>query len=155
MEPALPDAFLIPRAFPIGAGWIEVVTGCMFSGKTEELIRRLNRARYATQRVVVFKPAVDVRYAVEDVVSHSEARLKCIPVSNAGEILQKVGDAQLQAPVENAWGIDLNGTFAAIIINDEFLHHRGQLYAYSRATGGEPPFMWGFDENPEGFRPGG
>lgn len=73
----------------------------------------------------------------------------------ADAAIQKVGDAQLQAPVENAWGIDLNGTFAAIIINDEFLHHRGQLYAYSRATGGEPPFMWGFDENPEGFRPGG
>ena len=45
---------MVPRAYPVGTGWIEVITGCMFSGKTEELIRRLNRARYATQRVVVF-----------------------------------------------------------------------------------------------------
>ena len=85
----------MPRAYPIGTGWIEVIAGCMFSGKTEELIRRLNRARYATQRVVVFKPAVDTRYAVEDVVSHSEARLPCIPVKNASDILTEVGDAQV------------------------------------------------------------
>jgi thymidine kinase len=67
----------------------------MFSGKTEELIRRLNRARYATQRVVVFKPALDVRYAAEDIVSHSEYRFPCIPVDSATEILAKVGDAQV------------------------------------------------------------
>ncbi|MEQ1566256.1 MAG: thymidine kinase [Myxococcota bacterium] len=86
---------MVPRAYPVGTGWIEVITGCMFSGKTEELIRRLNRARYATQRVVVFKPAVDTRYAVGDVVSHSHDRLPCRPVQHAAEIVREVGDAQV------------------------------------------------------------
>lgn len=85
---------MIPRRFPV-SGWVEVVTGCMFSGKTEELIRRLNRARYAKLEVIVFKPAVDVRYAVEDVVSHSDERIRCVPVRTAGEILQKVGEASV------------------------------------------------------------
>lgn len=85
----------MPRAFPVGTGWIEVVTGCMFSGKTEELIRRLNRARYATQRVIVFKPSIDVRYAQEQVVSHSEYRFPCVPVDHAAQILRRVGDAQV------------------------------------------------------------
>ena len=86
---------MMPRAYPVGTGWIEVVTGCMFSGKTEELIRRLNRARFATQRVVVFKPSVDVRYATDDVVSHSELRFPCLPVAHATDILREVGDAQV------------------------------------------------------------
>ena len=86
---------MTPRAYPVDSGWIEVVCGCMFSGKTEELIRRLNRARYATQRVVVFKPALDVRYAEEELVSHSAFRFPCIPVDTASEILLKVGDAQV------------------------------------------------------------
>ncbi|HHO53726.1 MAG TPA: thymidine kinase [Deltaproteobacteria bacterium] len=86
---------MVPRAYPVGTGWIEVITGCMFSGKTEELIRRLNRARYATQRVVVFKPAVDERYAQRDVVSHSAQRLQCHPVDQASEMLHLVDEAQV------------------------------------------------------------
>lgn len=86
---------MVPHAYPVGTGWIEVICGCMFSGKTEELIRRLNRARYATQRVVVFKPAVDTRYAVGDVVSHSDVRIPCIPVDSASDILRLVDDAQV------------------------------------------------------------
>lgn len=86
---------MMPHAYPVGTGWIEVVTGCMFSGKTEELIRRLNRARYATQRVVMYKPAVDTRYAADDVVSHSDLRFPCHPVRTAGDILRLVGDAQV------------------------------------------------------------
>jgi thymidine kinase len=86
---------MMPRAYPVGTGWVEVVTGCMFSGKTEELIRRLNRARFATQKVVVFKPSVDTRYAVGDVVSHSELRFPCIAVDHASQILRQVGDAQV------------------------------------------------------------
>jgi thymidine kinase len=78
-----------------GGGWIEVITGCMFSGKTEELIRRLNRARIARQRVVVFKPRVDVRYAVGEVVSHSDERVPCFPVDNPADIIRLVGDAQV------------------------------------------------------------
>lgn len=86
---------MMPHPSPVGTGWIEVVTGCMFSGKTEELIRRLNRARIARQRVLVFKPQVDVRYAEEEVVSHSSDRVPCVPVANAADILRYVGDAQV------------------------------------------------------------
>ncbi len=68
-------------------GWIEVICGSMFSGKTEELIRRLNRARIAQQKVEVFKPAVDTRYDEEDVVSHDEKKTRSIPVQNASQIL--------------------------------------------------------------------
>jgi thymidine kinase len=69
------------------AGWIEVICGSMFSGKTEELIRRLNRARIAKQKVEVFKPAIDKRYDDEDVVSHDAKKSPSIPVENASQIL--------------------------------------------------------------------
>lgn len=68
-------------------GWIEVVCGSMFSGKTEELIRRLNRARIAKQKVEIFKPAVDTRYDEEDVVSHDATAVKSNPVQSASQIL--------------------------------------------------------------------
>ena len=68
-------------------GWIEIVCGSMFSGKTEELLRRLTRARIAKQKVEVFKPAVDVRYDDEDVVSHDARKSNSIPVENASQIL--------------------------------------------------------------------
>ncbi len=71
---------------PEGTGWIEVVTGCMFSGKTEELIRRLVRARYAKQEVLIFKPALDVRYSEEEIVSHSKMRLSARRVEKADDI---------------------------------------------------------------------
>ena len=69
------------------SGWIEVVCGSMFSGKTEELIRRLNRAKIAKQKVEIFKPAVDTRYDEEDVVSHDENKVSSTPVQNASQIL--------------------------------------------------------------------
>ncbi|MBT9393520.1 thymidine kinase [Hymenobacter sp. NST-14] len=68
-------------------GWIEVVCGSMFSGKTEELIRRLNRAKIARQRVEIFKPALDTRYHVADVVSHNQNSIRSTPVPVAQEIL--------------------------------------------------------------------
>lgn len=68
-------------------GWIEIVCGSMFSGKTEELLRRLTRARIARQKVEVFKPAVDVRYDEDDVVSHDARKSTSIPVENASQIL--------------------------------------------------------------------
>ncbi len=68
-------------------GWIEVVCGSMFSGKTEELIRRLKRAQFANQRLLLFKPIIDDRYHEENVVSHQGSTLRAIPVSNAHEIL--------------------------------------------------------------------
>lgn len=68
-------------------GWIEVICGSMFSGKTEELIRRLNRAYIAKQKVEIFKPAIDVRYDNENVVSHNENKIRSTPVNFANDIL--------------------------------------------------------------------
>jgi thymidine kinase len=68
-------------------GWIEVICGSMFSGKTEELIRRLTRARIAKQRVEIFKPQIDTRYSEEDVVSHNANAIRSIPVQSANQIL--------------------------------------------------------------------
>ncbi|CAA0152728.1 thymidine kinase [Tenacibaculum maritimum] len=67
-------------------GWIEVICGSMFSGKTEELIRRLKRAQFAKQRVEIFKPAVDTRYDDEEVVSHNENRIRSTPVPASSNI---------------------------------------------------------------------
>jgi thymidine kinase len=71
-------------------GWVEVITGSMFSGKSEELIRRLRRAIIAKQRVQVFKPALDDRFTAAQVVSHSRWRLEAERVHKAAEILEKV-----------------------------------------------------------------
>ena len=71
-------------------GWIEVITGSMFSGKSEELIRRLRRAQIARQRVQVFKPIIDGRYSREHIVSHSDMRIEAELVNNASEILEKL-----------------------------------------------------------------
>ncbi|UYW01212.1 thymidine kinase [Flavobacterium agricola] len=67
-------------------GWIEVICGSMFSGKTEELIRRLRRAQFAKQRVEIFKPAVDTRYSDEMVVSHNDNQIRSTPVPSAETI---------------------------------------------------------------------
>jgi thymidine kinase len=69
-------------------GWIEVICGSMFSGKTEELIRRLKRAQFANQRLLLFKPVIDDRYSEESVVSHQGSSLKAIAVNNSEEILK-------------------------------------------------------------------
>jgi len=71
-------------------GWIEVICGSMFSGKTEELIRRLRRARIANLRVGIFKPVTDDRYHPENIVSHDDNSILSIPVPNAEAILDKV-----------------------------------------------------------------
>ncbi len=71
-------------------GWIEVICGPMFSGKSEELIRRLRRARIARKRVQVFKPALDNRYSADEIVSHGDQRMESEVVSNAKEMLAKL-----------------------------------------------------------------
>ncbi|MCH5243560.1 MAG: thymidine kinase [Lentimicrobiaceae bacterium] len=78
-------------------GGIEVICGSMFSGKTEELIRRLKRARFARQKVEIFKPAIDTRYDVVRVVSHDEKAVDSVPVQSAAEILLHVSDAEVVA----------------------------------------------------------
>ena len=76
-------------------GWIEVICGSMFSGKTEELIRRLKRAEFAQQKVEIFKPAVDVRYDENDVVSHQGTSITSTPVESASSILLMVSDVDV------------------------------------------------------------
>jgi thymidine kinase len=71
-------------------GWVEVICGPMFSGKSEELIRRLRRATIARKRVQVFKPAIDTRYGLEEIVSHDDLRMKAEVVNTGGEILDRV-----------------------------------------------------------------
>lgn len=75
-----------------GTGWVEVIAGSMFSGKSEELIRRLTRARIARQTVQVFKPKIDARYSVEEIASHSGQTHMSIPVSSTAEMLSLVKD---------------------------------------------------------------
>lgn len=77
------------------AGWIEVICGSMFSGKTEELIRRLNRAKIANQKIEIFKPAVDTRYHESSVVSHNETSIRSTPVQFANDILLLTGNCDV------------------------------------------------------------
>jgi thymidine kinase len=85
-EPMLPS---------VRTGWIEVIVGSMYSGKTEELIRRLRRAQIARQRVEIFKPAIDDRYARDSLVSHSELRIPSRAIHDAKEILRYAHEAQV------------------------------------------------------------
>ncbi|WP_339020834.1 thymidine kinase [Spiroplasma endosymbiont of Atherix ibis] len=68
-------------------GWIELITGCMFAGKTEEFIKRLKRYKYAQQNVLVFKPLIDDRYSKKDIFSHSGMSIESIPVKDSKELL--------------------------------------------------------------------
>jgi thymidine kinase len=77
------------------AGSIEVICGSMFSGKTEELIRRIKRARIARQKVEIFKPAIDIRYSNLDVVSHDENAVRSTPVENSSNILLLSADVDV------------------------------------------------------------
>jgi thymidine kinase len=72
------------------SGWIEVICGSMFSGKSEELIRRVKRTQYAKQHVLVFKPAIDNRYSEKNVVSHNGTAVQARPVSSSREILNQI-----------------------------------------------------------------
>ncbi len=76
-------------------GYIEVICGSMFSGKTEELIRRMKRAKFANQRVEIFKPRIDVRYSEEEVVSHDANAIRSTPVDSAQTILLMASDVDV------------------------------------------------------------
>jgi len=99
-----------PHSLPQNVGWIEVIAGCMFSGKTEELIRRLRRAEIAKQKVVIFKPKIDNRYSKDSIVSHSEQSLPSILIENDKEILNLSADAQVI-------GIDEAQFFSSELVN--------------------------------------
>jgi len=76
-------------------GWIEVISGCMFSGKTEELIRRLKRVQIAGLKAEIFKPAIDNRYHESDIVSHDSSRVRSTPVENHNTILLMASDVDV------------------------------------------------------------
>ena len=94
---------------PRDTGWIEVVCGSMFSGKTEELIRRVRLAQIAKQKTIIFKPRVDDRYAERQIVSHGDQRMDSVPIVHAEEILKRVGDDVDVVGIDEAqfFGMDL------------------------------------------------
>jgi thymidine kinase len=103
------------------AGWVEVIVGSMFSGKSEELIRRLRRARIARQKVQVFKPAIDDRYSRAEIVSHSDMRHDSIAVESSAELLQHI------EPDTEVVGIDEGQFFDADLVNTvNFLAKQGK-----------------------------
>jgi len=87
--------FIEPRSKGQKMGWVELICGSMFSGKTEELIRRLNRAKIAKQNVEIFKPGIDTRYDDEDIVSHNKNAIRSTPVNSAAEILLYAGNCDV------------------------------------------------------------
>jgi thymidine kinase len=84
-----------PHSMPKETGWIEVIAGCMFSGKTEELIRRLRRAQIAKQNVKIFKPKIDTRFSDNSIVSHNEQSLPSVLINDINDILTLGKDAQV------------------------------------------------------------
>lgn len=91
------EPLLNRRAVPSSQGWIEVICGSMFSGKTEELIRRVNRVLIAGQQVCIVKPSIDIRYDQQKVVSHNQTQIESVPVSCAAEIPELVKGMQTLA----------------------------------------------------------
>ena len=118
------------RINPKSGGWLEVVCGPMFSGKSEEMIRRLRRAEIAGQRVVIFKPRIDDRYDAADVVSHAGIRMRAVPVD---------GVAELQ---ERARGFDVVGIDEA-----QFFEHEIVAAALGLADGGARVIAAGLDQD--------
>ncbi len=94
------------QALPRDIGWIEVICGPMFSGKTEELIRRLRRAVYARQKVAIFKPKLDTRYAAIEIVSHSKQSLTAQPVAKSDEILERTNADTAVVGIDEAQFLD-------------------------------------------------
>lgn len=88
------------------SGWIEVICGPMFSGKTEELIRRMRLSIIAKQRVQIFKPTTDNRFSEEHIASHNEQKITCTPVTDAAKILELVGDHTRVVGIDEAQFFD-------------------------------------------------
>lgn len=93
---------------PFHSGWIEVICGSMYCGKTEELIRRVRRAEIAKQRVQVFKPIIDTRYSHEDVASHAGGRMKAIRANGAEEIWREVAESTAVVAIDEVQFFDAN-----------------------------------------------
>ncbi|CCV65238.1 MAG: thymidine kinase [Paracholeplasma sp.] len=91
---------------PIFGGWIEVVCGPMFAGKTEEIIRRIRRLEYAKKNVLVFKPTIDNRYATDEIVSHNKTKAKSININQAREILDHIKENTHAVVIDEAQFLD-------------------------------------------------
>ena len=91
---------------PLFGGWVEVICGPMFSGKTEEIIRRIRRLEYAKKNVLVFKPVIDNRYSVDEIVSHNKTKAKSINISEAKEILDFVQEDTHSVVIDEAQFLD-------------------------------------------------
>ncbi|MEG1284396.1 MAG: thymidine kinase [Romboutsia sp.] len=104
---------------PVNHGYIEAVIGPMYSGKSEELIRRLKRAEIAKQQVVVFKPKIDDRYSKDDVVSHSGNAINAIPISNPSEVYDYIDDRTQVVGIDEVQFFDDNIVDVAIDLADK------------------------------------
>ncbi len=98
-----------------GTGWVEVIVGSMFSGKSEELIRRLNRARIARQKVQVFKPSIDERYSVEEIASHSGQKHISKPVTTAAELMLQIEEDTQVVGIDEGQFFDME---LVTVVND-------------------------------------
>ncbi len=126
-----------PRLRPPHAGWIEVIAGGMFSGKSEELIRRLRRARIAKQIVQVFKPSLDVRYANSEIVSHDATRFESTPVADVDELRQAlqaetqvigIDEAQFLGPAIVSLCVELAQAGKRVIVAGLDMDYRGEPF---------------------------
>jgi len=115
-------------AHAFAGGWIELIVGPMFSGKSEELIRRVNRALIARQRVQVFKPAIDDRYVPEAVASHDGRSLKAVPVADVAAVRALLAiDTQVVAIDEGQFFDDSLVTLALELADHAYLLETGQV----------------------------
>src|SRR3954453_19997383 len=97
-------------------GWIEVITGSMFSGKSEELIRRLRRAQIARQKVQIFKPVFDDRFSDDEIVSHSEMRIQSVKIGSSAELLRQVLDDTEVIGIDEAQFFDKDLPAACVLL---------------------------------------
>ena len=102
------------------SGWVEVICGCMFAGKTEELIRRIKTLQYGKKKVKVFKPRIDNRYAIDEIASHSGYKVSCICIDEANDILKHLEDDDEVICVDEVQFLDSN-----IILISEALADKG------------------------------
>lgn len=105
---------------PLFGGWVEVICGPMFSGKTEEIIRRIRRLEYAKKNVLAFKPVIDNRYSSDEIVSHNKTKAKSINISCAREILDFVKDDTHSVVIDEAQFLD-----DEIVLVAQYLADRG------------------------------
>ncbi len=103
---------------PIFGGWIEVVCGPMFAGKTEEIIRRIRRLEYAKKTVLVFKPSIDNRYSESEIVSHNKTKAKSININKAREILDYVKEGVDAVVIDEAQFLDNDVIWVSEVLAD-------------------------------------